>query len=60
MDQRPDLRPFISQKLTLWKNQANKYGSKMEYVYRNAIKSLNSHNEPIYSAKECIRIKYFG
>lgn len=60
MDQRQDLRPLIAQWLTLWKNQANKCGSKMEFVYRNAFKSLKTHTEPVYLAKDCLRIKYFG
>lgn len=60
MDQRQDLRPVIAEWLTLWKNQANRYGSKMEFVYRNAFKSLKSHADPVYSAKDCINIKYFG
>jgi hypothetical protein len=59
-DQRPDLRPVVSEWLMLWKNQANKCASKTEFVYKNALRSLKDHSEPVYSAKDFIRIKYFG
>ena len=60
MDDDVDLRPLLLEWLTLWRNQAAKYGSKMEFVYRNALKSLKTHPDAVYSARDCKRIKYFG
>lgn len=50
----------VLERLTEWKNSCSKIGSKMEYVYLRAIKSLREHKEPIYDAKDLKSLKYFG
>lgn len=60
MSQTEDIKPLLIQWLTLWKNLASKTGSRMEYVYNNALKSLRSYEEPVTCAKDCQKIKYFG
>lgn len=60
MTDKEDIKPHLIQWLTQWKNAASKSGSKMEYVYNNALKSLKAHDQKITTAKECRSIKYFG
>ena len=60
MMEEQSIKPLLKEWLTLWKNTASRTGSKMEFVYKNALKSLTSYSEPIYSEKDCIKIKYFG
>lgn len=58
--EKEDIKPLLKEWLTLWKNNAGKTGSKMEFVYKNALKSLKDYKEPVHSAKDCLKIKYFG
>lgn len=46
--------------LLAWKNDCARIGSKMEYVYLRAIKSLQSHKENLYTGADCSALKYFG
>lgn len=46
--------------LTVWKNACAKTGSKMEFVYLRAMKSLREHKESIYDVKELEKLKFFG
>ena len=55
-----DLRPLLIDWLTQWKNAASRTGSRMEFVYKNALKSLRAYDQPVKTAKECRQIKYFG
>ncbi|XP_074596732.1 mus81 structure-specific endonuclease subunit [Brevipalpus obovatus] len=43
-----------------WKNDCGRVGSKMEFVFLRAIKSLRDHKEPVYSAEELRKLKFFG
>lgn len=56
----PDVRSFIIQWLTKWHGQASRTGSKMEFVYKNALNSIKAHDGPIKTAEDCSKIKYFG
>jgi hypothetical protein len=43
-----------------WKNDCSRIGSKMEYVYLRAIKSLREAKDEINSGADCQKLKYFG
>jgi len=60
MEERIDIKPHLKNWLKEWTEQAKASHSKMKFVYANALKSLASHTGPIYTHKECIKIKYFG
>ncbi|KAF7488363.1 Crossover junction endonuclease MUS81 [Sarcoptes scabiei] len=43
-----------------WREQAKRFGSKMEFVYGKALNSLRSHTDPIRSGEDCRKLKGFG
>ena len=54
------LNELIKNFLIELKNDAHRKGSKMEFVYSNALKSLNVHKDKIANIKDCRKLKYFG
>lgn len=60
MEEIQDIKPIVVNWLTQWKNAASKTGSRMEYVYNNALKSLRAHDQPVTNIHDCRKIKYFG
>lgn len=54
------LNTLIKNFLVELKNDAHRKGSKMEFVYSNALKSLRAHPEKIRTVQECIKLKYIG
>lgn len=60
MDGKEDIKPMLVTWLTQWKNAASKTGSKMEYVYNNALKSLRVYDQTVHTTEDCRKIKYFG
>lgn len=58
--ERDGLNVMIKNFLVELKNDAHRKGSKMEFVYSNALKSLKAHQEKIRSVQECIKLKYIG
>lgn len=54
------LNVLIKNFLVELKNDAHRKGSKMEFVYSNALKSLRAHQEKIRTVQECIKLKYIG
>lgn len=56
----PDLRSTIIAWLTKWTGQASRSGSKMEFVYKNALNSIKLHDEVIRTVEQCSKLKYFG
>lgn len=58
--ERDGLNVLIKNFLVELKNDAHRKGSKMEFVYSNALKSLRAHPDKICSVQECIKLKYIG
>lgn len=61
-DEQPlqSLKPLILEWLTKWKNDCSRFGSKMEFVYKNAIRSLKDYNDPVFTLHDVRKLKYFG
>ena len=54
------MNKLVLEWLQEWKNDCGKIGSKMEFVFLRAIKSLRDHKEPVYNVEELRKLKFFG
>nr|XP_027201123.1 crossover junction endonuclease MUS81-like [Dermatophagoides pteronyssinus] len=55
-----DINPLIIKWLTQWRDQARQHGSKLEFVYGKALKTLREHPHPLRSGEDCKKLKNFG
>lgn len=55
-----NLKPLILEWLTKWKNDVSRFGSKMEFVYKNAMRSLKETTDPVFTIQDVRKIKFFG
>ncbi|KAH9527362.1 Crossover junction endonuclease mus81 [Dermatophagoides farinae] len=59
-DKSDDKKSLILKWLTQWRDQSRQHGSKLEYVYGKALKTLREHPHPISSCDDCKKLKNFG
>ncbi|KAH9420217.1 Crossover junction endonuclease mus81 [Dermatophagoides pteronyssinus] len=55
-----NINPLIIKWLTQWRDQARQHGSKLEFVYGKALKTLREHPHPLRSGEDCKKLKNFG
>lgn len=56
----PEIRHLVIQWLTRWHGVAHRTGSRMEFVYKNALTTIKAHDGPVRTVEDCAKIKFFG